>query len=222
MERQYYAINCALLCWLLGLLSWFGNATQMALFFAALTVSAFIIHIQRSQVNTMFKKKKAVEFNQTAASTPVPVAEKETTEVKKQESTTLASGVRFEGNITSSGHVYVYGTLVGNIEAKDSLIKIMRGGLVEGDINCRELIIDGNVIGRFHSNAIEICENGKITGTIAYQTLSIKKGGTFTGTAEVLPKVVEQSNIFDLLGDKSQNNSGAVVAEEEAKEAVTG
>jgi cytoskeletal protein CcmA (bactofilin family) len=55
----------------------------------------------------------------------------------------------------------------------------MTGGLVEGNITCRELIIDGCVIGQCRSETIEIDKNGNVTGTLAYRTLAIKRAAFF-------------------------------------------
>ncbi|MFX5313767.1 polymer-forming cytoskeletal protein, partial [Acinetobacter baumannii] len=79
------------------------------------------------------------------------------------------------------------------IDAEDSQIKIMSGGLVEGNITCRELIIDGCILGQCRSETIEIDKNGQVTGTLAYRTLAINKGGVFSGQAELLP-AAEKSN----------------------------
>lgn len=210
MERQYLALNSAFFFWILGLIAWYFNVTHLALFSGALTLSLFIIHIRLNQVNQMFRKNKSVETPQTVVSASPTANETETaetTETKKNETTVIASDVRFEGNITSSKHVYVYGVLHGNIDAKESLIKVMRGGLVEGNITCRELIIDGSVIGQCTSNAIDIYDNGSVTGTLAYHSLSVKKGGTFSGQADVLPPQVEHANTGRPVAGKSPESA---------------
>lgn len=94
-----------------------------------------------------------------------------------------------------------YGTVSGDIDAKENQIKIMTGGLLEGNITCRELVIDGCVIGQCSSDTIEIDKNGNVTGTLAYRTLAIKKGGVFSGQAEVLPPVAEKNNVVGFITD---------------------
>ena len=96
-----------------------------------------------------------------------------------------------------AGHL----NFTGNIEAKEHLIKVMREGEVEGNINCRELIIDGRVHGQCRGDSITIEEHGNIDGTLAYRALAIKKGGLFTGSAEVLAAAGAKSNIIDLAAE---------------------
>lgn len=198
MERKHLAFSSALLFWLIALVVWCFDARQLAWSFAALSLLTFILPPLFRQVIVMFKKSKVVEV-QTPDVTPLaPAAEKEPA-AEKHGTTVIASDVRFEGNIVSGGHVYVHGELIGNIDAKESLIKIMRGGRVEGNITSRELIVDGSVIGQCSSDTIEICEHGQVSGTIAYRTLAVKKGGVFTGNADVLPAVVEKNNVVGLV-----------------------
>jgi len=199
MDRKYLALNSALLFWLLALVAWCFNARTLTWLFAALTLMAFAIPLLSNQVNIMFKKQKITEIDKPEMIPPAPVSEKEPTAVEKHGTTVIASDVHFEGNIVSGGHVYVHGTLTGNIDSKESLIKIMRGGQVEGNITCRELIVDGKVIGQCSGDAIEICENGQVTGTLLYRTLAVKKGGVFSGQAEVLPAIVEKNNVVGMV-----------------------
>ncbi len=194
MDRKYFALNSALLFWLLALVAWCSGALFLTWLFAAVSLLSFGISLLLNQVKIMFKKSKTPEAGKPELILPpVPVIEKEP----------IASDVRFEGNVVSGGHVYVHGTLIGNIDSKESLIKIMRGGQVEGNITCRELIVDGKVLGQCSSDVIEICENGQVTGTLAYRTLAVKKGGLFSGQAEVLPAVAEKTNVVGLMKESA-------------------
>ena len=140
--------------------------------------------------------------NKTAASMPeikVAVApqpmEKEAVREEKQNNTVIACDVRFEGNIITSGQVYIYGEVYGNIDSNGGIIKVMRSGRVEGNITSRELIVDGVVNGQCKSDLIDIYENGKINGAIAWGALAIKKGGAFIGQSETLQPVEQKSNV---------------------------
>ena len=198
MERKYLALNSALLFWLLALTAWCFAALQLAWFFASLSLLTFLY-----QVNVMFKKNKVNEIKLPDVLPQAPVAEKDSTAAEKHGTTVIASDVRFEGNIISGGHVYVHGELIGNVDSAESLIKIMRGGRVEGNITCRELIVDGKIVGECHGDVIEICEHGGGTGTLSYRTLAVKKGGIFSGIAEVLPAAIEKTNVVGLVKESA-------------------
>lgn len=72
---------------------------------------------------------------------------------------------------------------------------------VEGNVSCRELIIDGKVQGQCHGDSITIEEHGHLEGTLAYRALAIKKGGVFSGRAEMLAAAENKSHILGLVAD---------------------
>lgn len=189
MNRHFRFLNLALALWALALASWCHDALPWTLVAAALALLAFLLHIVQHQVNAMFGKTKNSEAPQLPTPTAIPLKTSETVREEKQ-NTVIASGVQLTGNITSAGQVHIFGTVTGNIDAKESVVKVMRNGLVEGNIFCRELFIDGTVNGECDSEAIHIEENGVISGTLSYSTLTIKKGGTFAGQAKINAPVV--------------------------------
>lgn len=140
------------------------------------------------------KQESAPQHEKTsiAASSPEP---QQVTE-SQPGNTVIASDVCFEGNINSSGIVYVHGKVQGNIESLGGMVKVMRNGFVEGNINAREVVIDGTLSGQCFADVIDIYENGKIIGAINYHTLAIKRGGEFSGQAETRPAVT--SNVIEM------------------------
>ena len=206
MDKQYLAINGALFFWLLALIAWSVDASALARLAAACALVAFLLHSQRNKINAMFIKKNKTEPQISEAATPPAInPEPEAVASKKHETTVIASGVHFVGNIVASGHVYIHGQVTGNIEAKEHLIKVMREGEVEGNISCRELIVDGKVHGQCRGDSIAIEEHGNLDGTLAYRALAIKKGGLFTGSAEVLAAAESKnkSNIVGLVAEEA-------------------
>ncbi|HCM5436190.1 TPA: polymer-forming cytoskeletal protein [Klebsiella pneumoniae] len=204
MDKQYLAINGALFFWLLALIAWSVDASALARLAAACALIAFLLHSQRNNINAMFIKKNKTEPQISEAATPPAInPEPEAVASKKHETTVIASGVHFVGNIVASGHVYIHGQVTGNIEAKEHLIKVMREGQVEGNVSCRELIIDGKVQGQCHGDSITIEEHGHLEGTLAYRALAIKKGGVFSGRAEMLAAAENKSHILGLVADAS-------------------
>ena len=212
MESKYIALNSALLFWLLGLMAWCFESTYLAWLSGSFSLSSFVFHFQYQRINHMFKKNKSIEATPPAVNTAVLNGESPSAVARKQATTVIAGGIRFDGNIIAEGDVDIYGTVSGNSDAEESQIKIMTGGLVEGNITCRELIIDGCVIGQCRSETIEIDKNGNVTGTLAYRTLAIKKGGVFSGQAELLP-AAEKSNVVGFIADTAIETKDKVEAQ---------
>lgn len=201
MESKYIALNSALLFWLLGLMAWCCESTYLAWLSGSFSLSSFVFHFQYHRINHMFKKNKNVEATSQTVATPVLNSASPLAASRKPAATVIASGIRFDGNIIAEGDVDIYGTVSGNIDAEESQIKIMAGGMVEGNITCRELIIDGCILGQCRSETIEIDKNGQVTGTLAYRTLVINKGGVFSGQAELLPAAADKSNVVGFIAD---------------------
>ncbi|MDU4390982.1 MAG: polymer-forming cytoskeletal protein [Klebsiella michiganensis] len=201
MESKYIALNSALLFWLLGLMAWCCESTYLAWLSGSFSLSSFVFHFQYHRINHMFKKNKNVEATPQTVATPALNSASPLAVSRKPAATVIASGIRFDGNIIAEGDVDIYGTVSGNIDAEESQIKIMAGGLVEGNITCRELIIDGCILGQCRSETIEIDKNGQVTGTLAYRTLAINKGGVFSGQAELLPAAADKSNVVGFITD---------------------
>ncbi|MEB8289876.1 polymer-forming cytoskeletal protein [Klebsiella michiganensis] len=201
MESKYIALNSALLFWLLGLMAWCCESTYLAWLSGSFSLSSFVFHFQYHRINHMFKKNKNVEATSQTVATPVLNSASPLAASRKPAATVIASGIRFDGNIIAEGDVDIYGTVSGNIDAEESQIKIMAGGMVEGNITCRELIIDGCILGQCRSETIEIDKNGQVTGTLAYRTLAINKGGVFSGQAELLPAAADKSNVVGFIAD---------------------
>ncbi|MFD1804169.1 polymer-forming cytoskeletal protein [Mixta tenebrionis] len=135
---------------------------------------------------------------------------------EKISNTVVARDVCFEGNITAVGQVYVYGEVQGNITVKDGLVKVMRNGLVNGNITCLELIINGNVQGECKAQSIDIDEHANIHGTLNYEALSVKKGGIFVGSADTSRKSAIKTNVIGLTASSAASESS--LTSEEKKE----
>ncbi|MET3705067.1 protein CcmA, bactofilin family [Enterobacter sp. NFR05] len=198
MDRKYLLLNLTLLVWLFALLAWCVGASSLARYAGLLAFATFSAFILRGFITGMFKKHKNSENPGAIAATPSTVNQHQ---AETETSTVIARDVHLEGNIASSSPVYVYGSVRGDIDVKESLVNVMREGRVEGNINCQQLIIDGAVTGQCTGDTVDIAENGTLTGTLVYRTLSIKQGGTFTGQAELHAPRQGQTNVVGLVLD---------------------
>ena len=64
----------------------------------------------------------------------------------------------------------------------------MREGQVEGNISCRELIIDGKVQGQCRGDSITIEEHGNLDDTLAYRSLAIKRAASSPAAPRCWPR----------------------------------
>lgn len=131
--------------------------------------------------------------------TLMPALEKGVPHPEEQmNNTVIAREVCFEGNLRAVGQVYIYGEVQGNIVANEGVVKVMRSGLVNGNITSHELIINGTVKGECKSESIDIGEHANINGALDYIALSVKKGAVFVGSMETSRKPEASNNIVGL------------------------
>lgn len=98
--------------------------------------------------------------------------------------TVIATEVCFEGNLTTSGQVFIYGGVRGDIHARDGVVMVMPGGWVTGKITAPHLVVEGRIEGECHAGKVNIGGQGSVLGTLHYTTLSVAAGAVFVGAAE--------------------------------------
>ncbi len=72
---------------------------------------------------------------------------------------------------------------------------------MEGNVSCRELIIDGKVQGQCHGDSITIEEHGHLEGTSPIARWRSRKAAFFCGRAELLAAAENKSHILGLVAD---------------------
>lgn len=89
------------------------------------------------------------------------------------------------GEITSKGTVKIDGTFEGCVNA-DCLI-IGAKGVVTGDVNVRQMIVGGRIIGNIRATeGVDIQDTGDVCGDIYSVRLCITEGGQFDGRSSML------------------------------------
>ncbi|HEY2451193.1 MAG TPA: polymer-forming cytoskeletal protein [Scandinavium sp.] len=154
---------------------------------AAFSVSSFFVYFMKEGKTDMFGKKntdkEASNLTIASASSAVSILNNNETDSSCQ-NTIIARDVCVEGNIRSTGLLYIYGEFKGDINAANGQIHVMRSGKVTGNITAPVLIVDGLVVGECDAEKVDICRHGNVQGVIQYSTLSVATGGIFSGRAE--------------------------------------
>lgn len=122
------------------------------------------------------------------------------------EETIISKGVRFEGLISSEKTLIIFGTLKGQIHAKETVL-IESTAHVSGDIIAGTLIVKGTFEGNADCETVSIQKGGLFSGNITSQTLAIESKGYFQG--KNTPKKNENINVNQekkLLKDPNTDN----------------
>lgn len=95
--------------------------------------------------------------------------------------TMLGEGSVFEGTLAVPHSVRVDGTLKGKLETTETLI-VGANGVLEADLQARNAIIGGKVIGNVSvEERVELEAHASLTGDLKARTLVVNEGATFQG-----------------------------------------
>lgn len=93
----------------------------------------------------------------------------------------LGKGAELTGEISFTNGLRVEGTIKGKVRSEATL-EIGPGGIVDGDVTIRKILINGEFRGVIHaSDRVEIHKNGKVFGDIFSPCLIIEAGAIFDG-----------------------------------------
>ena len=94
----------------------------------------------------------------------------------------IVEGTIIQGDITSSADFRLDGHLLGNFTSKGKLV-VGPAGSVTGDINCKNVDIEGAVEGKiFVEELLNLKETAKVRGEVICGKLAVEPGADFTAT----------------------------------------
>ena len=97
----------------------------------------------------------------------------------------LGAGTTIKGDVQSNGDFRIDGTLIGSIHSKGKIV-VGQTGHVEGELNCRNADISGQVKAQIMvAELLTLKASAKLTGEITTSKLSIEPGARFSGTCNM-------------------------------------
>ena len=99
--------------------------------------------------------------------------------------TVIGAGTEVVGNIFFSGGLHVDGRVRGNVQAEPdstSALTLSEQGMIDGDINVPNVVVNGEVNGDVHGgHRVELAPMAKVTGTVYYNLLEMAMGASVNG-----------------------------------------
>ncbi len=98
----------------------------------------------------------------------------------------IADGTQLQGNMVTSSDCRIDGALRGNIESKAKII-VGRSGVVEGNIKCANIEIEGSVKAEslLVTELISLKATANLIGNIETGKIAIEPGAEFSGNCKM-------------------------------------
>jgi len=95
----------------------------------------------------------------------------------------IGKGTTIEGEISASGAIRIEGTIRGSVDCKSRVI-VGNTGLVDGDLYCENMEIQGKVVGNIDvKDTLTLKSTAHFEGNVSYSKLVIEPGAVFIGKA---------------------------------------
>jgi cytoskeletal protein CcmA (bactofilin family) len=100
--------------------------------------------------------------------------------------TIVGQNTRIDGDVHFSGGLLVDGTVKGSVIAEEgsaSVLTVSEHGIIEGDVNVPNVILNGSVTGDVRSpERIEMAAKARVTGDVYYNLIEMAMGAAVNGS----------------------------------------
>jgi cytoskeletal protein CcmA (bactofilin family) len=111
------------------------------------------------------------------APTPAPV---------QNEQGIIGKSLIIKGEVTGSESVFVDGRVEGTINLPENRVTIGRNGVVEADVNAKEVVVQGKLHGNVTAGElVEIRNGGTVVGDVSTVRISVEDGAFIKGGIEI-------------------------------------
>lgn len=122
------------------------------------------------------------------------------------DTTIIAAGIRFKGDFSGEGHIYVAGSVECNCELTGA-VTVAKAGNWVGRLVAENVVIAGTVRGDIECTGnVELTPNAVIHGDITAKTIAIAEGATIDGH-------MNTSTETDIIHFKEKREATAVTPE---------
>jgi cytoskeletal protein CcmA (bactofilin family) len=123
---------------------------------------------------------------QTTVNEPTPVSAPRNATLNTADQATIGKSLVIKGEVTGSESLYIDGRVEGSINLSGNRVTVGRNGVVNANINAREIVVLGKVRGNLAaSDRVDIRTEGSLTGDVVAQRISIEDGAFFKGGIDI-------------------------------------
>ena len=116
--------------------------------------------------------------------------------IKEISSLIIGEGATIKGEIKEENEITIQGNVDGDIECKDLIVG--KTGSVKGKIKADTLYVEGNIEGEINvRELLKLMSSSFISGKISYGSIQINEGGKLIGELEFKDKNIVQEEFKD-------------------------
>jgi cytoskeletal protein CcmA (bactofilin family) len=109
--------------------------------------------------------------------------------------TTIAVGLKISGEISGTTDLYIDGETQGKVRLPNARVTVGPNGRVHADIEAREIIIEGTVVGNLKAGErLHLGGASRVQGGILTPRIAIEDGARLRGKVEMVRAANSQSN----------------------------
>ena len=117
-------------------------------------------------------------------------------EAKPNSALIIGEGANINGIIKENNEISIQGTVEGDIECKNLMVG--KSGILKGKIKTDSLSVEGNVEGELTvKGLLKLMASGTVSGKISYGSLQINEGGKLMGELDYKDKKILQEEFKD-------------------------
>jgi|SRR5579883_1632369 cytoskeletal protein CcmA (bactofilin family) len=117
---------------------------------------------------------------------PAPAAAPRNATLSTTDQATIGKSLVIKGEVTGSESLYIDGRVEGSINLPGNRVTVGKNGVVNANINAREVVVLGKVRGNLTaSDRVDIRTEGSLTGDVVAQRISIEDGAFFKGGIDI-------------------------------------
>ncbi len=110
------------------------------------------------------------------------------------EQATIGRSLVIKGEVNGTESLYIDGRIEGKVSLPDNRVTIGRNGSVQANINAREVVVMGKVIGNIEcTDRFDIRSEGSVTGDVTTARISVEDGAVLKGGIQVKSGQKQQS-----------------------------
>jgi len=120
----------------------------------------------------------------------------------------IGQNTEIHGDIVFTGGLHVDGKVIGNVEATDpgSLLTISDQGVIEGEVNIPNIILNGKVVGDVYATErVELAAQARVNGNVYYNLIEMAIGAEVNG--KLVHRTDAENKKLEHIPDNSKDKS---------------